>query len=147
MRKRRCPKLGWCGGECHGRPRCPAPGQQLRALPLIELSPEIARGGHGFEITPSRLKAELQTLLREWLHVTRLRAQSFDRFTERSDLVFFVCRRHCNAQARGAFRHGWITNRWNEKSFCLQRQRQIERRLLVAHDPWENRAARVLVGR
>ena len=33
-----------------------------------------------------------------------------DRFAERSDLRFFMGSGHGNAQARGAFCHGWITN-------------------------------------
>jgi hypothetical protein len=39
-----------------------APREQLLPLLLIELTPEIARGGHGLRLTLGRLKAELQTL-------------------------------------------------------------------------------------
>jgi len=38
-----------------------APSEQLFALLLIELTPEIARAGHAMRLTPDRVNAELQT--------------------------------------------------------------------------------------
>src|SRR5438105_3557765 len=52
-------------------------------------------------------------------------------------------RRYGNAQSSGAFGHGWITNRRDKESFALKRGRQVERRLLIAYDPRENRAVGV----
>ena len=66
-----------------------------------------------------------------------------DRLTQCSDLIFFVCGSNSYTQSRGAFSHGGIADCWNEKSVILQPGRKAKSRLLAAHDPWENRAARV----
>src|SRR5213592_2638856 len=96
----------------------------------------VARDSAGrtwIETRPSRLKAELQT--------PQGRARSFNRFAERSDLIFLMRRRHGNAQSRGSFGNRRITNRRYEKSFILERRRQIQRRSLVTDDPRKNRAS------
>jgi hypothetical protein len=67
--------------------------------------------------------------------------QSFDRLTERSDVIFLMPSGHSYAQPRGAFCHGWIPNCWNEESFISERSGQIQRCLLVADNPRKDGAA------